>query len=600
MAEEEAGQKRRYSTRVRTESAAKRQAVEVETPKPKETPKSTPSRSATKLKGKEKLKTKKGQAESIVVDDEPAPKIDILPSKLVDGKPLPTVKELPKEYGPEYQTIKESGVLAVALARSRRQWTTEGVFDKYWTKPPTKKKGEQPTQPREKGKPGEKIGQCQLMVEPHIFDITLYMVKENIPPVHQPHHPQYHQYAPHNHQHPITPNHQSPYRPANQTPHPQQRGPYQQHSTPQTPHPPNNSRPTHPPPTPAPPQQQANTPDPVIQMLAQRASTNPELKSVMKIVATGTANQEQLDYFQKHIDELNKIVAQRSAQSTPAPPSHKGPPLSGGKVLSPTPVPGNNMAPPSVPYQAPSPAPQYSPNPSTPSYGPPAAFTPQPYYPPQPQTPRYSPAVAHPQNIRITALLIEFALDTSSRFLFPPNTILEYAPGFKSCTASFLIKRKAKQAEDAPRYIELARIAQRGKERTSKDKEPQKPEEMDFWQPVTVRFQCDRPDILQYLGRVVKPAEEVKAWMEKVLNGEPGQPKAVVKPEASKDANTQPSSEAAPVVVKEEPKENSNGTSSEPKASRTGIARAESRRLAMRLPKEDKGKENIEAQVAAR
>ena len=80
-----------------------------------------------------------------------------------------------------------------------------------------------------------------------------------------------------------------------------------------------------------------------------------------------------------------------------------------------------------------------------------------------------------------------------------------------------------------------------------------------------------------------------------MLNGESDEQKPVVKPKEPKAAGPKDPNAATPAEVKEEPKENSIEKVSEQKALHKGIARAESRRLAMRLPKEDKGKENVEA-----
>ncbi|KAF2453887.1 hypothetical protein BDY21DRAFT_366612 [Lineolata rhizophorae] len=54
--------------------------------------------------------------------------------------------------------------------------------------------------------------------------------------------------------------------------------------------------------------------DPVIQMLADRASQDPQLKAVMKIVATGNATQEQLEFFQRHINEFTRVIEERKAR----------------------------------------------------------------------------------------------------------------------------------------------------------------------------------------------------------------------------------------------------------------------------------------------
>ena len=332
-------------------------------------------------------------------------------------------------------------------------------------------------------------------------------------------------------------------------------------------------------------------------MLAQRASTNPELKSVMKIVATGTANQEQLDYFQRHIDELNKIVRdqqQRSAQSTPAAPPQKPSRPNQSSHTTASPASGSQSHP---PYHSTSAAPLYASTPTAPSHGSPAAFNPQPYYPPAPPQQRYSPAVTHPQNVRISAVLVEFALDQTSRFLFPPNTILEYMPGFTQCLASFLVKRKAKDAEDSVRYLDLARRVQ--SDAQSAHAANKEPEDMEFWQPVTVLFKCDNPNTLHVLGRVVRPAEQVRTWMERVLNGGPEKQDddtkaSVVQPNGPNGSNAPAS------TVKVEPKDDANGSIGDSKALNVGMARAESRKLAMRLPKEDKGKENIDSHMPSR
>jgi hypothetical protein len=50
-------------------------------------------------------------------------------------------------------------------------------------------------------------------------------------------------------------------------------------------------------------------------MLATRASSDPELKALMKEVATGKATQEQLKVFQKHIDELGAVIQAQKVKS---------------------------------------------------------------------------------------------------------------------------------------------------------------------------------------------------------------------------------------------------------------------------------------------
>ena len=49
-------------------------------------------------------------------------------------------------------------------------------------------------------------------------------------------------------------------------------------------------------------------------MLATRAAADPELKALMRVVASSQASQEQLRAFQAHIDELNAIIKSREQQ----------------------------------------------------------------------------------------------------------------------------------------------------------------------------------------------------------------------------------------------------------------------------------------------
>lgn len=210
---------------------------------------------------------------------------------------------------------------------------------------------------------------------------------------------------------------------------------------------------------------------------------------------------------------------------------------------------------------------------------------------------------APPPAIRINALLIEFALDTSSRFLFPAYSILEYGPGFKSCTASFLVKRKVSDTEDLAHYRDCAAALHTiaGADRDSNPPISQTAvDDITFWQPVTVRFACENGNVLEILARVVKPPNEVRAWMERVLAGDEQADEPPSKPPSAGPAGAatatgplQPTTTATNGIKQEggEKKNNEVDAKQEPKYP-PGSLRADSRKLAMRLPKEDKGKEN--------
>jgi hypothetical protein len=52
--------------------------------------------------------------------------------------------------------------------------------------------------------------------------------------------------------------------------------------------------------------------DPVIQMLADRAGTDPDLTALMRFVAQGEASTKELKKLQSHIDEFTRL---RSGQA---------------------------------------------------------------------------------------------------------------------------------------------------------------------------------------------------------------------------------------------------------------------------------------------
>ncbi|KAK3995281.1 hypothetical protein QBC44DRAFT_284527 [Cladorrhinum sp. PSN332] len=148
----------------RGEQAAKRRNI---TPSPAQNSKSS-------------TPTPAPEPEQTPVEDAPPP----LPKSVTAGKPLPTVDspqpdDLPNK---DYQTVTESGVLSESLTRSRQTWITDGIFEKYWSKP-TKKKGvviEEPNNPPKESM--TKLGQVTITVEPHVFEATMYAVKDPKPP----------------------------------------------------------------------------------------------------------------------------------------------------------------------------------------------------------------------------------------------------------------------------------------------------------------------------------------------------------------------------------------------------------------------------------
>ncbi|KAF2437146.1 hypothetical protein EJ08DRAFT_728819 [Tothia fuscella] len=485
--------KRRTSSRIKAEPAAKRRYSEEIHEKAKSTPRKLIS-AATK----DVAKTPKEPAAST------------LPTRITEAKPLPVLEAMQalKLLDTEYQSIKESGVLAAALSRSRQKWIHGAVFEKFWSKTKVTKGMTEEERKAAKAPSMTKVGNARLTAEPHVFDIIFHAVKDPnaVPKQGQlpPGTPFLQQYG-NSQSRP-----QSPGPAAFRPPLPPQL-PAHQHATPPAPpprappsHPPpstatqttsstaprpphsSHAQPSPPQPTPRPPQTKggpppvptAPQPDPVIHALAQRASTDIELKSVMKIVATGKATQQQLEYFQKHIDELTKEVKARQeaeakqkraaaaaaaqAQAAAQRQQQNLANASRAQVVSvPPPLPrqvqGYNHAPP--------------------------------------------PVVARPRVPAVAPLhvVIQFSENSNDRFLFPKNCIIEYLPlrpPPEPATAlfSFTVVKKGCEAAEPGRF--------------DKDKE--------YWEPVTVQITGDQT-MLMTLGKYLNSAEEVKKDMESVM-----------------------------------------------------------------------------------
>ncbi|KAI1749634.1 hypothetical protein F4782DRAFT_542100 [Xylaria castorea] len=93
----------------------------------------------------------------------------------------------------------------------------------------------------------------------------------------------------------------------------------------------------------------------------------------------------------------------------------------------------------------------------------------------------------------IAAVVLEFAGGTGDRYLFPKYSILEFSADGTEVVASFLIVRRGSRLE----Y---------GGDRA-----------LDYYQPVTLRLHSQTPKILENLARVVAPEDEVRRYMEDVM-----------------------------------------------------------------------------------
>jgi hypothetical protein len=222
--------------------------------------------------------------------------------------------------------------------------------------------------------------------------------------------------------------------------------------------------------------------DPVIQMLATRAASNPNLKALMKVVASGEATPGELKDFQFHIDELNGALKTRNkhvqdvrGQILTSIPSFverastnqtriSSPALSIGQATRTLPIPGTESF-----KQEPRP-------PTLPKYA---------------QPPKNKSIT--PYKSDIAGVVFDFG-GVGDRYLFPKLSILEYLPGGTQLIVSFLIIRKGSEA------------ASKGYKDT-----------VTYYQPVTMRLSSLQPRILEPLARVVASPDEVRSYMDNIF-----------------------------------------------------------------------------------
>jgi len=112
---------------------------------------------------------------------------------------------------------------------------------------------------------------------------------------------------------------------------------------------------------------------------------------------------------------------------------------------------------------------------------------------PQPQSLRSKGPLPGPKS-DISGICFEFAGGSGDRFLFPKYSILEYLPGGQ-VIASFLIVRKG-SSSDSPTY------------------DPG----LDYYQPITIRLYTHQGKQLDSLAKVVAPPEEVRRYMDDIMD----------------------------------------------------------------------------------
>ena len=325
--------------------------------------------------------------------------------------------------------------------------------------------------------------------------------------------------------------------------------------------PPGSLAPAAPPPgaagaKPAPVKPAAN--DPVIALLAQKASGDPELRDLMKRVAVGQAKEGELAKFQKIIDQLNAEYKSRGGQQGPSAdrllvdgrtvkyfadevrtildivlasnPNQKSselrpPPRSDPLVVLLVKTALEDQRTKDMIRRIAEGRPGFTDAqdlkeildrlhrdaktvPKAPPPTPPQPRQPTPNGVPnghaKPPTPS-AVAQANPQALRskgpppaarpdISAVVFDFG--TGDRYLFPKFSILEFlpSPSGQQVVASFLIVRKGSVSDYGG--------------------DPA----LDYYQPVTIRLQTSSGRHLENLARVVAPQDEVRRYMDDVMD----------------------------------------------------------------------------------
>ncbi|KAJ9606257.1 hypothetical protein H2200_009218 [Cladophialophora chaetospira] len=522
---------------------------------------------------------------------------DVLPTRMIADKPLPTTKEkqLTNLSLKEYQSIADSALLSASLLHSRMRWLHNGIFEKYWVKP-VKRKGVEPPPNNPDIKSMARLGTATITIEPHTFDVVFYVVRDTIAPPPFPRHPNQHttkQMIPPSHPPPYTgypP--QAPYQQPRPLPNPHSAStapnsnslntsnpltpapsvptqipsvpsspanvdspavPVKQESTVrpistapspvQTPSAP--SAPQSPPkPTPAP--AKGSTQDPVIQMLAARAASDPQLKELMKIVATSRASAEQLKEFQSHIDEFNEVIrrqeAERGAKSEVTAP-----------VRPPTQVvttPSQPLVPAATQSAAPNPA-TAVPQPASSSATVPTSVPPQ----SQPRQPSVNTTVSaslapgtlpgvvhavpkppaptnrgvsmagyvgypHPPPPRPEPLIKHVIMELTSvpsgsysacpdRWMFPEYAVLEMRPNGLEMLCSFLVECRGSQLVSAA-----------GSEATAEtgETEGKWKADQEYYQPVTMTIKTRDHKVIQTIAKAAKTLPVVQEHMKEVMS----------------------------------------------------------------------------------
>ena len=260
--------------------------------------------------------------------------------------------------------------------------------------------------------------------------------------------------------------------------------------------------PNVPPPKPTP------KPDPVIQKLAARAAADPNLKELMKIVATSQANTAQLKEFQAHIDDLNALIKQEAEQerrkALASAVSIKAQEVESTKFI-PSPA-STSVFSASQPSTHVPPAYQSTMSKTLSSGGVAPHYA---FYPPQPPPPpRVEPFIKHIV-LELTSPASASQPASLDRWLFPEYAVLDSPHSGRGLEmiCSFLVEKRGSEI-DAFRNLRAGDPSQRSSNWKA---------DTEYYQPVTMVLNAPQQRILQTIARAAKPLGEVQKYMEEIL-----------------------------------------------------------------------------------
>jgi hypothetical protein len=273
-------------------------------------------------------------------------------------------------------------------------------------------------------------------------------------------------------------------------------------------------------------------------MLATRAATNPDLKALMKVVASSKATQEQLKLFQSHIDELNNMLRQQDHEqelermrsvplhgSLGAEPDSDMPKLS--QVDGPSDRPSekghalhssSTGAPPSLAFVHPTHSGHRLQSQQVPEGNPQASIparTLSPFGPYPPPQQKLSMLEAH-----IKAIILEFTSPTSStvppcqdRYVFPEYAVLDTplsGQGLEMVCSFFVLRRGSDLLAMQAAHQETAAGSSVGRATYYKTDE-------EYYQLVTMTIKTTQHRTLETIARAARPLIEVQGKMRETM-----------------------------------------------------------------------------------